>query len=689
MEHADFLLEIGTEELPPRSLQALSQALSRNLEAGLIESRLKFTSLRAFASPRRLAVYVAELARHQSTQQVEKRGPSVSVAFDENGRPTKAAVGFARSCGVTVDELERLSTDKGEWLVYRSTDPGGPAPQLLPELVASATAALPIAKRMRWGCSEAAFVRPVHWLVALHGSDIVPMELFGIEAGRSTRGHRFHHPQAIRLRQARDYERTLADTGHVIADFKRRQSLIREQVETCARNLGGRVRMDPALLEEVTALVEWPVALSGHFERRFLSLPDEVLIATLEGHQRYFPVHDNDGALLPAFITVANIESRDPETVRHGNERVVRPRLADALFFWEQDRRRPLSELAAELSRVLFQKGLGTLADKTARLQALARRIAEPAGARPEIAAHAAALAKADLLTDMVGEFPELQGVMGRHYALASGEQPEVASALEEQYLPRYAGDRLPETPSGRTLALADRLDTLCGIFALGRKPTGEKDPFALRRAALGVLRILIEGEVDLDLAPLVARGLESQPISAADSVSDDLLEFFLERLRAYYAGQPVTVEVFNSVASVQSTRPLDFQRRLDAVKHFLTLPESQRLAAAHKRVRNILRQAGQKVNAEVSPALFQDTQEKRLHTALLQLEAKHAELMQTADYGAALVALAEIDGPINDFFDSVMVMAEDASLRANRLSLLERLNALCCSVVDISCLPG
>lgn len=689
MEHADFLLEIGTEELPPRSLDSLSKALARNLEGALYESRLEFSSLRRFASPRRLAVYVQGLARHQTPQQVEKRGPSVSVAFDEQGNPTRAGQGFARSCGVTVAELERLTTDKGEWLVYRSMDSGQPAHQLLQELVASATASLPIAKRMRWGDSEATFVRPVHWLVALHGTDVVPMTLFGIAADRLSRGHRFHHPRTILLERARDYEQALADPGHVIADIQQRRTMIRKQVEAAANSLGGHVRMDPELLEEVTALVEWPVAVSGHFESHYLTLPDEVLIATLKGHQRYFPVHDRDGALLPAFITVANIQSKDPDAVRHGNERVVRPRLADALFFWEQDRRHSLPELASALSRVLFQKGLGTLADKTARLQALARSVAEPAGANPETATHAAGLAKADLLTDMVGEFPELQGVMGRHYALASGEQPEVASALEEQYLPRHAGDRLPETPSGQALALADRLDTLCGIFTLGKKPSGEKDPFALRRAALGVLRILIEGEIDLDLAPLVSQGLSSQPLTAVDGVKEALLEFFLDRLRAYYASQSVAVEVFNSVAAVQSSHPLDFQRRLEAVNHFLTLPESQRLAAAHKRIRNILRQAGQEVDAEVSPQLLQDEQEQRLHTALLQLEDKHAGFMQQADYSAALMALAEIDEPVNDFFDGVMVMAEDASLRANRLSLLERLNALCCSVVDISCLPG
>lgn len=689
MQSADFLLEIGTEELPPRSLTRLSRALAASLESALAEARLEFSSVERFATPRRLAVLVRELATHQTSQSVEKRGPSVAVAFDEQGQPTRAAEGFARSCGVSVADLERMKTDKGEWLVYRTTDAGQRAAQVIPSLVERSAASLPIPKRMRWGDGDATFVRPVHWLVALHGDQVVEMGLFGIQSDRYTQGHRFHYPHAIELTQARDYQAKLADPGRVIAGFEQRREIIRQQIQAEAEKLGGRVRMDEALLDEVTALVEWPVGVAGHFEKRFLELPDEVLISTLQEHQRYFPVYGSGDTLMPAFITIANIESKSVDAVRRGNERVVRPRLADALFFWEQDRKQPLDKTAAGLARVLFQKGLGSLADKTERIRSLAESVAEAVGADRQAVRRAATLSKADLLTDMVGEFPDLQGVMGHRYALAGGEPAEVARALEEQYLPRQAGDALPTSATGKALALADRMDTLCGIFSLGKKPTGEKDPFALRRAALGILRILVEAQIDLDLRALIRLGLDLQPVASADAVADSLAEFFLERLRAYYASRGVASEVFNSVAAVQSSHPLDFQHRLEAVSHFLTLPEAERLAAAHKRVRNILRQAEGQVDATVAPELLQDAQEKQLYEALKEMEETHAGLMQVHDYDRALVTLADMGKPVDAFFDTVMVMDEDARLRSNRLALLARLNALCCSVADISCLPG
>lgn len=689
MEESDFLLEIGTEELPPHALVPLSEALCGALEKAFRDAGLTCASLQPFATPRRLAVLTRDLALGQPEKAVERKGPALSAAFDENGEPTKAAQGFASSCGVSVAQLERLQTDKGQWLVHRATDPGQWTIDLLPDIVRRAVTSLPIPKRMRWGEGNAIFVRPVHWLVALLGAEVVDIELFETRTDHSTMGHRFHCPEPLTLQQAGDYENTLLRSGWVIPDFDQRRASIREQIARQADALGGTVASDPGLLDEITALVEWPVALSGRFEKRFLALPDEVLIATLKDHQRYFPVYHADGGLLPAFVTVANLRSRSPALVERGNERVVRPRLEDALFFWEQDQKRPLHDLAGDLGRVLFQKGLGSLADKAERVESLADAIARATATSLALLPRTARLAKADLLTDMVGEFPELQGTMGRYYALAAGESQELATALEEQYHPRFAQDDLPTTPLGRILSIADRLDTLSGIYALGKKPTGEKDPFGLRRAALGVLRISIEGGVDLDLEPLVETGLKLQPVPSDTEQHRELLDFFAHRLKAYYAAHSVPVEIHNSIASIQTTRPLDFQKRLDAVREFLALPESHQLAAAHKRIRNILRQSEQQPADSISSALLQNDSEQDLYRQLIEITEKNENLIQSRDYVSALKFLARLGRPVDWFFDSVRVMDENMDLRRNRLALLSQLDRLCRSVADLSCLPG
>lgn len=681
---ATLLLELGTEELPPKALDRLAEALAGAVADGLDEAGLRRGEARALASPRRLAVSVADVAAHAPDREVEKLGPPAANAFDADGRPTRAAEGFARSCGVAVDALDIRATDKGERLAYTGTEAGCTIADVLPGIADAAVRALPVPKRMRWGDSEAAFVRPVHWIVALYGAEVVDLELFGHRSGRETCGHRFQYPAAIVLERADDYTAALRDPGRVLADPAERRAMVGEQVEKRAAEAGGRALIDDDLLAEVTALVEWPAALAGCFEDRFLELPREVLIATLEGHQRYFPIEDSQGKLLPAFVVVANIESPEPERVIAGNERVIRPRLADALFFWERDRKRGLTALADELDRVTFQRELGSLADKSARVADLADRLAGEFDVDPAPVARAAALAKADLLTEMVGEFPELQGTMGRHYAAAAGENEAVAAALEEQYSPRAAGAPIPVTPTGRILALADKLDTLAGIFALGKRPSGEKDPFALRRAALGVLRITIEGELDLDLRTTLAAAMAAQPVSVdREAAVEELLAFHLDRLRAYYLERGVPPEVFDAVAAHGLGNPRDFDRRVRAVRSFLDETAAQTLCAAHKRIRNILKNTANA--ARVDPKLLNEPAERELYEALERLRPEVAEHARTGDYAAALHGMAALGAPVDAFFDQVLVMAEDEAVRANRLALLAALDEQCRAVADIS----
>ncbi len=712
VEHRDFLLEIGTEELPPRALLNLSQALVAGVAAGLDKAQLAHGELVGYATPRRLAVWVKRLASRQPEQNLKRKGPPVSASFDAAGAPTRAALAFAEGCGVDVAALTRLDEGKGIFLLFTGTKPGALATALLPTIAQAALDGLPIPRRMRWGEGTAMFVRPVHWVVMLFGHDVVPATLLDIPAGHFTYGHRFHAPKPMRITSPGSYERSLRERGRVLADFAMRREKIRADVSSVANTLSGRALVSAELLDEVTALVEWPVALAGHFEERFLQLPREVLISTLQDHQRYFPIEDGTGKLLPAFITVSNIESRDPQKVREGNERVVRPRLADAAFFWEQDRRQALSAWRPGLDAVTFQARLGTLGDKTRRIVSLAGDIAVGAGGSQSEAHRAADLCKCDLLSAMVGEFPELQGIMGSYYAHADGEPAEVATAIREHYLPRGAGDELPGTRTGIAVAIADRLDTIVGIFAIGEKPTGTKDPFGLRRAALGVQRILIEKNLDIDLKRLIAGALAGaradtdrlRPTAAADGkpprsgevIEAQVYDFLMERLRAYYLERvaapgrlAVTTEMFDAVLAARPASPLDFDARLAALSAFLELPEAASLAAANKRIANILRKVGAAVPAEVDVAHLKEAAEVRLFDAMRALREAVDSATAQRQYTGALGRLALLRPAVDAFFEDVMVMDENPQLRANRLGLLAQLHALFAGVADLSRLPG
>ncbi|MBI1731161.1 MAG: glycine--tRNA ligase subunit beta [Gammaproteobacteria bacterium] len=685
----DLLIEIGTEELPPKALRRLGTAFADEIRAGLEKQSLASESCRWFATPRRLAVLIAGLAVAQRDREVVKRGPALSAAYDTGGKPTSAAQGFARSCGTGVDKLETQETDKGKWLVHRALEKGAPTTALLPEIIDAALARLPIPKRMRWGSGDTEFARPVHWTVVLFGTEVVPCAPLGVPAGRDTRGHRFHHPGSIPIPAPKDYVRLLRDKGHVLVDFDARMELVSGQVRAAAARENGIAHIGPALVEEVAALVEWPVPITGTFDNRFLELPREVLIAAMQHHQRYFPVLAGDGrALLPRFIAIANIDSPQPETIRRGNERVIRPRFADAAFFWERDRRTPLAERAPALEKVVYQNKLGTLADRTRRIARLCAFIGGELGADTAAAERAAQLAKCDLLTGMVGEFPELQGTMGRYYAQHDGVPDGIATALDEQYLPRFAGDRLPVTPTGQILAVADKLDAVLGIFAAGQPPTGEKDPFGLRRAALGCLRIIIERGLDLDLEHCLRRAAEGLPdtVNAAGTVPA-AFDFMMERLRRYYLDEDTRADVFESVLVRRPTRPLDFHHRVRAVTEFTRRPEAESLAAANKRIRNILRQAGDDDTGQVDENLLKETAERELARALQRTELQVRPLLDRGDHMSALSMLAGLRAAVDAFFDKVLVMSEEEAVRRNRLALLRRLSALFLRTADISCL--
>ncbi|MDT0633585.1 glycine--tRNA ligase subunit beta [Spectribacter hydrogenoxidans] len=679
-----LLVELGTEELPPTALAGLVAAFAGGIEAGLDEAGLGHGPVTPLASPRRLAVSIAGVAGRAPDQTIDRLGPAVTAAFDDQGEPTRAAEGFARSCGVAVKELEQRDTDKGPRLAFTGSQAGQTLGELLPEVVAESLRRLPIPKRMRWADRDDSFVRPVHWLVALHGSEVLPLSLFGIDAGRATRGHRFHHPDTITLDHADEYAAKLAAPGRVLVGMDARRTQVHEQVIAAARTLGGKALIEEALLDEVCALVEWPCAVAGRFDDRYLVLPREVLVATMQSHQRYFPVADGDGTLLPGFVTVANIDSVDPARVVAGNERVIRPRLADALFFWEQDLARGLDHYAAGLDRVTFQRELGSMADKVARVGAIADGLASQLGVPSAAVARACALAKADLLSDMVGEFPELQGIMGGYYARHTGEDPAVAEALPEQYAPRQAGAPIAVTPVGRMLALADKLDSLAGVFATGQRPSGVKDPFGLRRAALGVLRTVIEGELDLDLPGVLTDAVARQPVDCdRQAVTNDLLVFHGERLRAYYIDQAVDPSVFDSVAALGLSRPLDFDQRIRAVQGFVHADAAVALCGAHKRIRNILK--NETPAGRINAALIDEPAENDLAGALDALRDDIAERASSGDYAGALARLAELQTPVDRFFDEVLVMSDDAAVRDNRLALLGALDGLCRSVADIS----
>lgn len=686
---ADFLVEIGTEELPPKALRSLIIAFGESLEAAVDDARLHHGPVHTYASPRRLAVMIEQLGRGQDDRKVSQKGPPVSVAFDDDGNITAAGKAFASKCGVDVAELGRTSTDKGEWLSCDIVEAGKKTAELMPALVETALAALPIPRRMRWGAGEAEFVRPVHWVVLLHGSSVIKSKIMGLDTGNKTLGHRFHSDKAITIKRPVDYLTTLEEKGHVIADFDRRRELVRSGVEAAAKKAGGGVVDGETLYDEVTALVEWPVPITGTFDDEYLQLPREVVISTLTSHQRYFPVADKDGSLLPRFITVANLESTDPDQVRSGNERVIRPRLADAAFFWESDCRTTLAARQDALREVVYQRGLGSLYDKSVRTAELCRAIAEALGLDAGPASRAAAIGKCDLLTGMVGEFPELQGTMGRYYAMSDGEPQTVADAVGEQYLPRFAGDALPATIDGQVLAIADKLDSLAGVFSIGKKPSGNRDPFGLRRAAVGLVRILIECDLDLDLMVMIVRALQAQPQGKGEpaELGAELYTFITERLRRYFLDRDngLATETFDAVLARQPASLVDFKRRLDAVQEFIKLEPAASLAAANKRIGNILKQAGDQGGAQVKEKLLTDKAELALWAALGEAKASVAPMLDSGDYTNALAALATLRDPIDRFFDDVMVMSDNEATKDNRLALLSELRAMFLDVADVS----
>ncbi len=689
MSPADLLVEIGTEELPPKALRGLMDAFAANLESGIDEARLEHGALHAFASPRRLAVLVEALAAGQEDHRVSQKGPPVSVAFDDEGSPLPPATAFAKKCGVDVAELGRIETDKGAWLVAESVEKGRPTAELLPGLVEKALADLPIPRRMRWGDGDAEFVRPVHWIVLLHGTDIVEGSVMGLPCGNTTMGHRFHSDGPVTITQPSDYVASLEKDGHVIADFDVRRKLVRDGVEAMAKKANGNVVDGESLFDEVAALVEWPVPVLGKFDESFLELPREVVVSTLTGHQRYFPIADDNDALLPCFVTVANLESKEPDKVRDGNERVIRPRLADAAFFWDNDRRKALSTRREGLHDVVYQGGLGSLFDKSARTAELAGWIAASLDMESAAVERAAELCKCDLLTGMVGEFPDLQGTMGGYYALSDGESEVVATAIREHYQPRFAGDALPTTDEGRVLAIADKLDTLAGIFTIGKKPSGNRDPFGLRRSALGIIRLSIECGLDLDLDALIAKALELQPAGKEEpgALQESLYTFITDRLRRYFldSDPALDTETFDAVMARRPASLVDFERRLQAVQAFLKLDEAQSLASANKRIANILRQAEVTETGEVSEKRLEEEAERALYDALVAAGNVVGPLLADRDYTRVLQELAALRQPVDRFFDDVMVMADDAAVRENRLALLGALRALFLDVADIS----
>lgn len=693
MSQRDLVIEIGTEELPPKALKRLSEAFAAGVRDGLQAADLSFGAHTLYASPRRLAVLVKDLDERQADKLVERRGPALTAAFGEDGCPTKAAEGFARSCGVAVDDLERIETDKGAWLLFRHQQPGQPTAALIPDIVRAALDKLPIPKRMRWGALDAEFVRPVHWVVLLFGDQAIDAEILSVKAGRETRGHRFHHPDTLYLGEPEAYAPLLESEGHVLAEFAVRREAVRAQVLEAGARLGGSAVIDDDLLDEVTAMVEWPLAVSGDFDRRFLDVPAEALISTMKANQKYFHVVDANGKLLPHFITVANIDSKDVAVVRAGNQRVIRPRLADAEFFWTQDRKHKLETRRKRLESVLFEKQLGTLLDKSERVATLAGAIAEAMGANRAWAERAAWLAKCDLMSEMVYEFPELQGIMGRYYAAHDGEPDEVAQAQDEQYMPRFAGDQLPATATGQALAIADKLDTVVGIFGIGQPPTGSKDPYALRRAALGLLRIIIERQLPLDLQDLVQQAADALGDRlTVKAVKGEVFDFMMDRLRAYYHDSGVAPDVFEAVLAERPTQPFDFDRRVRAVTHFLTLPQAESLAAANKRISNILRQAieqGIAVSAAVDTTKLTEPAEQALAAQVADMAEAVTPLFDARDYEPALARLADLREAVDRFFDEVMVMVDDAPLRDNRLALLAKMRNLFLRVADLSRLQG
>jgi len=685
-EKRDLLVEIGTEELPPKALRQLSNAFVEGMKNSLDAAALKPSRVYAYAAPRRLALLIKDLPVSQQDRETVRRGPALTAAFDDDGCPTQAATGFARSCGVEVEQLDQLETKKGSWLSFRAVVKGKPVSELIADMLRKSLAGLPIPKRMRWGDGDHEFVRPVHWVVLLFGDEVIDADILGIKTGRHTQGHRFHHPQPMYIGEPEAYLPLLETEGRVLPDFATRREAIRAQVLEQAKQLNGRAVIDDELLDEVTALVEWPVALSGRFDKKFLEVPSEALVSSMQDHQKYFPVMDENGKLLPYFIAIANLVSKDPQQILAGNERVIRPRLADAAFFWNQDCKQPLEKHIVGLRSMVYQKKLGTLFDKQERVAKLAAEIAAHIGSDSTYAERAARLCKCDLLTSMVYEFPDLQGIMGHYYASHDGEPEAVAKAIEEHYRPRYAGDELPDSRTRQAVALADRLDSLIGIFAIGQQPSGDKDPFALRRAALGVVRICIEKELDIDLAALLSTAAETfdRSVNAASAILE-VFAYVMDRLRAYYQESGVEVDLIDAVLATRPTRLLDFDRRIQACRAFRRMPEAESLAAANKRIGNILKKTDQFIPENVDVADLVDDAEKQLAEQLSNMSTTVIPLMEAGDYTPALKQLAGLRENVDSFFDQVMVMVDDDKLRANRLSLLQNLSNLFLRVADLS----
>ncbi|MFU2091888.1 glycine--tRNA ligase subunit beta [Gallibacterium anatis] len=684
----NFLAEIGTEELPPKALKKLAVAFKDNVEQELTQAGLAFDAVEWFASPRRLAVKVLGLAEAQPSKEVEKRGPAVTAAFDAEGKPTKAAEGWARGCGISVDQAERLVTDKGEWLVHRAVIEGQPTKNLLLGIISNALAKLPIPKTMRWGDKSEQFVRPVHTVTLLFGDELIEGDILGVASGRTIRGHRFLGEQEFTIENAEQYPEILEKKGSVIADFEQRKTIIRQDAEKAAAKIGGVADIEDDLLDEVTSLVEFPVVMTAKFEERFLAVPAEALVYTMKGDQKYFPIYDQNGKLLPNFIFVSNINPQDQSSVIEGNEKVVRPRLSDAEFFFKTDLKQRLEDNLPRLKTVLFQQQLGTLFDKTERIEKLSGEIAAQIGADVAKAERAGLLSKCDLMTNMVFEFTDTQGVMGMHYARHDGEDEEVAVALNEQYMPRFAGDELPRSLVACSVALADKFDTLVGIFGIGQHPKGDKDPFALRRAALGVLRIIVEKNLPLDLVDLAQRAaaLYGDKLSNANVV-EEVVDFVLGRFRAWYQEEGIAVDVIQAVLACRPTKPADFDARVKAVNHFRTLDAAQALAAANKRVQNILSKVDGALPENIDLSLCREPQEINLAERVLELQHELQPLFEKGDYQTVLSRLADLRESVDSFFDNVMVNAEDEKLRQNRLALLKNLRDLFFKIADISLL--
>ena len=688
MTTQNFLAEIGTEELPPKALKKLATAFADNVAQELNQAGLGFDKIEWFAAPRRLAAKVLGLAISQPSKEIKKRGPAVTAAFDAQGNATKAAEGWARGCGITVEQAERVATDKGEWLVYRAVVEGQATKNLLVGMIANALAKLPIPKTMRWGDKSEQFVRPVHTVTLLLGDELIRGEILGVQSGTTIRGHRFLGEAEFQINHADQYPQLLAAKGSVIADFEQRKAIIRQDAEKAASAVGGVADIEESLLDEVTSLVEYPTVMTARFEERFLSVPSEALVYTMKGDQKYFPIYDQNGNLLPHFIFVSNINPQDPSAIISGNEKVVRPRLSDAEFFFKTDLKQRLADNLPRLETELFQQQMGTLRDKTARIEQLSGIIAEQIGADKSKAERAGLLSKCDLMTNMVFEFTDTQGVMGMHYARHDGEDEEVALALNEQYMPRFAGDELPRSLVACSVALADKLDTLTGIFGIGQHPKGDKDPFALRRAALGVLRIIVEKKLPLDLQSLVESAVELYGDKLSNkNVVNDVVDFMLGRFRAWYQDEGFGVDEIQAVLARRPTKPADFDARVKAVSYFRKLDSAAALAAANKRVSNILAKVEGELPTQVNRTLCQDPAEIALAEQVADLQQKLQPLFAAGDYQTALEQLAALRQAVDNFFDNVMVNAEDPTLRQNRLALLHNLRELFLQVADISLL--